>query len=394
MIYGIVASKPIHRSVLSVEDAIIQSNDVGPVVTFGAVTFEQVVIPPAMIVELVFGGLAEGHRTTPGEGWYTLNPNMQVHVDFGRSPGAGEEVILEWSPQIGGDGENWVEITGAIEAVAGQPNHYLIGDNRYETNGISYHLPEARRVYYRALIINRSAETTLAQTPPEYFTYFADEAKTPDTPVRMYWDSFFAQQSFTNGQELNGFVDDRFWRENTQFGANRMVYDSTLQRIKPNPIGGVSANLVGIDGGADWNQLVVRARIYCPVATPGLGAGSGIVFTDNNDPQVEIFRWAWVGNKLRTITPMQTDEYTVPAGTTHLNVEMRMVKGSFGVTNAIMDDNGQTVWDGNGPSLSPAIDLGNITNISLFGTHGTNVDTWEYVVARETVNYFDVGQTN
>lgn len=397
MIFGIVASRSVRRSVVSVLDAVIEND--GPIVTFGNYTFEPVGAAPseAELIEMIFGGFEEGQRITPGDGWYTLNLNTQFHGKFSRAPdiGANEQVKLEYSPNLGGDGEQWHDTGYDYQALEGNTKEFLIRDLRYEDVGISYHLRSSRSWYYRVSLVTQAGDV-IEISEPVQFIFYADELHTPSDTVRSYWDSLFssAELALTDGNELSGYSEGRFWNDNTELGPNRFIYDATLQRVKPSALAGVSASRVGIDTEADWNTMFVRAKIFCPASTPGLGAGGGMVFTDNGSPQVELFRWVWQGNKLRTITPSQTDEYTVPGGTLSLVVEMRMVQGSFGIVNVIVDDNYDTVWEGNNPSIPLAIDLTAPFNITLIGTPGAAVDSWEYVKTRATVNYFDPGQAN
>lgn len=394
MIFGIVASKSVRRSVVSVSDAVLETD--GPIITFGNYTFEAVVVAPneAELIEMVFGGFDEGTHIPAGYGGYSLNLNTQFHGKFSRAPdiGANEKVVLEYSPNLGGDGEQWHDTGYDYLAFEGNTKEFLIRDLRYETLPISYHLSSARSWYYRVALVTQAGDT-IEVSPPVEFIFYADELHTPEATVRGYWDSIFSEMELNDGVELAGFSDDRFWNDNPQLGPQRFVYDATLQRVRPNALSG-SASRVGIDPSADWASTFVRAKIFCSPSTPGVGSGGAMVFTSNADPQVELFRWVWDGNKLKTITPFQTDEYTVPPGTLSLIVEMQMVHGSFAVVNQIVDDNYNVVWSGNAPSILTAIDLRSTFNVTLLGTSGPTVDTWEYVKSRSTINYFDPGQAN
>lgn len=396
MIYGIVASQSVKRSIVAVLNAIIESD--GPVLTFGDVTFELAPANTAEIIEMVFGGLAEGNRIPPDEGFYTLNPNMQMHGKFSRALdiGANEYVVLEYSQSLGGDGENWVDIGTGYEAVEGAPGEFLMGDSRYASRGISYQLWESYTTYYRASMYAQDG-TLLEATDPVAFIFYADEAKSPGfNVVRGYIDDVFSAMQMADGAELYGFHDwnnhSIFWNQDPSIGPNPMVYDAALQRVRPTATAGISASTTAFSSGPNWGEILVRAKLYCPPSTPGLGAGSGIVF--KNNAGTEIFRWVWEGNKMKTITPVQTDEYTVPGGTLSLNVEMRLVQGSFAVNNWVVADNYEVIWEGNSPSINPAVDLTTSILITVFGPQGAAVDSWEHVKFRASILGFDPGQDN
>ena len=403
MIFGIVDSRPVRRSIISVLNAVIESDTPAlPTLSFGALSFEEfteVVEPPgptAQIVDIWHGdSYPNGSNQPPGAARYSLGQTMRVRAQFSRAIdlGANEYVVLQNTDYSPDPSTEWTTVTSGFELIEGDPLRFFVSDSRVGTNGVSYQLWENKITYYRVKLMSELGDELEVSEPAE-FTFYSNAAGDPGR-IRFYFDDLLGDErpfgpggTLTDRDTDNGYL----WEADAVRGPNSYVYNATLGRLVPTATGTeVSANKLRIDAEIALNVMVVRAKLYCDPSTPGLGSGAALVILNNSG--AEVCRWDWVGSSVRTITDFQTDTYTVPAGTTSIEMEIQMGTGSFGITNTIFDDNHVAIWNGNGPSINNAIDMTGLTTIVLVGANGPTVDSWDSLKLRGTTSYFDAGQT-